>query len=59
MLMLVKDDVETTKQIGKFTFTVRAAEDKGDGEQRRQRRIEALTRLLLVTWRLERGERTN
>jgi len=60
---VAEEDVATVDpmrtKIGKIEFTVRAVEDDGDAEERRRRRVEALGRLLLATWRLEHNERFN
>jgi hypothetical protein len=60
-VMVVMEGAATEKveKIGKIEFTVRVEESKDDAEERRKRCVEALTRLLLATWRLERGQHTN
>ena len=55
--MTVTEDT-AVERIGKVEFTIRVSDSPSDRTSQ-QKRVEALTRLLLAHWRLERGERFN
>jgi hypothetical protein len=56
---MVATEDAAAERIGKIDFTVRVTKEQDDADERRQRRIESLTRWLLAQWRLEHGERYN